>query len=197
MVSVALLRTVKIVMKRYAILALLASVTASAASAADPVELSAFIALARPEPTLQVRYGAEPPQGIDIFLPAGSGPHPVAILIHGGCWSTVTAGREQLRHLGADLAERGIAVWSIGYRRANEAGGGYPGTFQDVSAAIDRLPDDARTYHLTCPARCWSAIGRRALALWAAARGGCRRQPVHVCSPFMPCGDQADRSGRS
>ena len=41
MVSVALLRTVEIVMKRYAILALLASVTASAASAADPVELSA------------------------------------------------------------------------------------------------------------------------------------------------------------
>ena len=135
-------------MKCWATLALLTSLTASVASAADPVELSAFIALARPEPTLQVRYGAEPPQGIDIFLPAGSGPHPVAILIHGGCWSTVASGREQLRHLGAHLAERSIAIWSLGYRRANEAGGGYPGTFQDVSAAIDRLRNDAPTYHL-------------------------------------------------
>ena len=175
-------------MKRYAILALLASITASAASAADPVELSAFIALARPEPTLQVRYGAEPPQGIDIFLPAGSGPHPVAILIHGGCWSTVTSGREQLRHLGADLAERGIAVWSLGYRRANEAGGGYPGTFQDVSVAIDRLRDDAPTYHLDLSRTV--LVGHSAgghLALWAAARKGLpTASPLHVSSPFMP-----------
>jgi hypothetical protein len=52
MVTAALLRTVEVVMKRYAILALLTSITASVASAADPVELSAFIALARPEPTL-------------------------------------------------------------------------------------------------------------------------------------------------
>jgi hypothetical protein len=50
-------------MKRCATLALLISITASAASAADPVELSAFIALTRPEPTLQVRYGAESSQG--------------------------------------------------------------------------------------------------------------------------------------
>ena len=175
-------------MKRYAILALLTSITASAASAADPVELSAFIALARPEPTLQVRYGAEPTQGIDIFLPAGPGPHPVAILIHGGCWSTVTAGREQLRHLGADLAERGIAVWSLGYRRANEAGGGYPGTFQDVSAAIDRMRDDAPTYHLDLSRTV--LVGHSAgghLALWAAARRGLpTASPLHVSSPFMP-----------
>jgi hypothetical protein len=79
-------------MKRCASFALLTSLTAGAASAADPVELSVFIALARPEPTLQVRYGAESPQGIDIFLPVGSGPHPVAILIHGGCWSTAASG---------------------------------------------------------------------------------------------------------
>jgi acetyl esterase/lipase len=188
MVTAALLRTVEIVMKRYAILALLTSITASVASAADPVELSAFIALARPEPTLQVRYGAEPPQGIDIFLPAGSGPHPVAILIHGGCWSTVASGREQLRHLGAHLAERGIAVWSLGYRRANEAGGGYPGTFQDVSAAIDRLRDDAPTYHLDLSRTV--LVGHSAgghLALWAAARKGLpTASPLHVSSPFMP-----------
>jgi acetyl esterase/lipase len=179
---------VEIVMKRCATLALLISITASAASAADPVELSAFIALTRPEPTLQVRYGAEPSQGIDVFVPASAGPHPVAILIHGGCWSAATSGREQLRHLGADLAESGIAVWSIGYRRANETGGGYPGTFQDVSAAIDRLRDDAPTYHLDLSRTV--LVGHSAgghLALWAAARKGLpTASPLYVPSPFMP-----------
>jgi acetyl esterase/lipase len=186
-VTAALLRTKEMVMKRCAILALLTSITASAASAADPVELSAFIALARPEPTLQARYGAEPTQAVDIFLPVGPGPHPVAILIHGGCWSTVASGREQLRHLGADLAEHGIAVWSLGYRRANEAGGGYPGTFQDVGAAIDRLRDDAPTYHLDLSRTV--LVGHSAgghLALWAAARKGLPpASPLHVPSPFM------------
>jgi acetyl esterase/lipase len=175
-------------MKRCATLALMTSITAGAASAAEPVELSTFIALARPEPTLQVRYGAQTPQGIDVFLPVGPGLHPVAILIHGGCWSTVASGREQLRHLGADLAEDGIAVWSIGYRRANEAGGGYPGTFQDVSAAIDRLRDDAPRYHLDLSRTV--LVGHSAgghLALWAAARKGLPpASPLHVSSPFMP-----------
>jgi BD-FAE protein len=59
-----------------------------------------------------------------------------------------TAGREQLRHLGAELAKQGIAVWSIGYRRANEAGGGYPGTFEDVGRAIDLLRSNAARYQL-------------------------------------------------
>lgn len=175
-------------MKVCAALALLTSITACTAAAADPVELSAFIALSRPEPTLQVKYGAEPAQGIDIFLPVAAGPHPVAILIHGGCWSANTSGREQLRHLGADLAESGIAVWSIGYRRANETGGGYPGTFLDVGAAIERVRDDASRYHFDLSRTV--LVGHSAgghLALWAAAREGLpTASPLHVPSPFMP-----------
>ncbi len=113
------------------------------AALAEPVSLDAFKALPRPTPTSELRYGTAPAQAIDLFLPRGRGPHPVAILIHGGCWSRTTAGREQLRHLGGALAERGIAVWSIGYRRANETGGGYPGTFDDVAQAIGRQRDEA------------------------------------------------------
>jgi hypothetical protein len=90
-----------------------------------------------------LQHGPSDFQAADLFLPSGDGPHPLAILIHGGCWSVTTAGREQLQHIGAELASRGIAVWSIGYRRANESGGGYPGTFQDVGAAIDWLRSDA------------------------------------------------------
>ncbi|WP_336490178.1 alpha/beta hydrolase [Methylobacterium nigriterrae] len=116
-------------------------------------------------------YGEAPSQGIDVFLPASPGPHPIAVLIHGGCWSNTTAGREQMRHLGPELTRRGIAVWSIGYRRANEAGGGYPGTYQDVSAALDRLVEDAEAHHLDLSRVV--LVGHSAgghLALWAASR---------------------------
>lgn len=139
--------------------------------AADPIDLSTFVAISRPEPTLQLRYGSAPSQTIDVFLPADSGPHPVAVLVHGGCWSAHTAGREQLHH-GAELARRGIAVWSVGYRRADEPGGGYPGTFQDVGDAIDRLCSEAPQYNLDIARTV--LVGHSAgghLALWAAARG--------------------------
>ncbi|WP_407521348.1 alpha/beta hydrolase family protein [Methylobacterium oryzisoli] len=157
-------------MRRRASVTLLAALAIGPALA-DPVALSTFRDLPRPEPALQVAYGEAPSQGVDVFLPAGPGPHPVAVLIHGGCWSAATAGREQMRHLGPELTRRGIAVWSIGYRRANEAGGGYPGTYRDIGAALDRLAADAPQHRLDL-ARV-VLVGHSAgghLALWAASR---------------------------
>ena len=139
---------------------------------AHAVELKDFLALPRPAPTHEIRYGAVQSQGIDVFLPAGKGPHPVAILIHGGCWSDFPgAGREQLRPLAADWARRGIAVWSMGYRRANEAGGGYPNLYRDVAAAVDRLRSDGPALGIAMDRSVLtghSAGGH--LALWAASR---------------------------
>ena len=158
-------------MKLTAILALIAMSASPAPCVADPIELATFIALARPAPTVVLQYGPSDSQAADLFLPSGGGPHPLAILIHGGCWSVTTAGREQLRHIGAELTSRGIAVWSIGYRRANEPGGGYPGTFQDVGTAIDRLRSDATRYGLDLSRTV--LVGHSAgghLALWAAVR---------------------------
>lgn len=164
------------------------AVMASPSRAAEPIDIPAFIAIPRPAPTAEIRYGPEAAQAIDLFLQAGSGLFPVVVLIHGGCWSVKTAAREQLRHLGADLARRGIAVWSIGYRRADEVGGGYPGTYQDVGIAIDRLRDEAQRYRLDLSRTV--LVGHSAgghLALWAAARD---RLPVtsalHVAKPFVP-----------
>lgn len=156
-----------------AIAVLLITIT-GVASIASAVELKDFLALPRPKPTHEIRYGTAQSQGIDVFLPAGKGPHPVAILIHGGCWSDFPgAGREQLRPLAADWARRGIAVWSMGYRRANEAGGGYPNLYLDVATAVDRLRVDGPALGIN-PRRSvlagHSAGGH--LALWAASRAG-------------------------
>jgi acetyl esterase/lipase len=184
-------------MRTHATLALTAMSISSALHAADPVELSAFVTLERPAPTAVLRYGTADSQAVDLFLPSGpSAPfgdraraHPVAILIHGGCWRDLPgAGREQLRHLGAELASLGIAVWSVGYRRADENGGGYPGTFQDVGSAIDRLRSEAGRYHLDLSRTV--VVGHSAgghLALWAAARDHlATRSPLYGPHPFLP-----------
>jgi acetyl esterase/lipase len=176
-------------MRVHAILASISVSVSSTAYPSAPVELSDFIALERPMPSAVLKYGAAESQAVDVFLPSGGGPHPVAILIHGGCWRNLpAAGREQLRHLGAELAKQGIAVWSVGYRRADENGGGYPGTFQDVAAGIDRLRSEADQYHLDLSRTV--VVGHSAgghLALWASARDHLAKgSPLHRARPFVP-----------
>jgi acetyl esterase/lipase len=156
------------------------------AAVAAPVALPTFVAQARPAPDATIAYGSLPVQAIELFLPTGDGPHPVVILIHGGCWMKGTAGREQLRAVGRELAARGIAAWSVGYRRVDEDGGAYPGIFQDVARAVDALPANAAAYRLD-PARV-VAVGHSAgahLALWAASRDRLpETSPLHARDPF-------------
>jgi acetyl esterase/lipase len=168
-----------------AFLVAVASMLATSVSAA-PVSLAAFIEQPQPAPDATVSYGAAPVQGIDVYLPKTDGPFPVAILIHGGCWTKAIAGREQLRLLGRELANRGIAVWSIGYRRVDEEDGAYPGIFQDVARAIDLLPANAAKYEIDTSRVV--AVGHSAgahLALWAASRGKLpRTSPAYAANPF-------------
>jgi len=125
----------------------------------------------RPQPTATIAYGDDSLQVVDLYLPQGAGPHPTAIMVHGGCWQTEIADRRIMNWIAADLARRGIAVWNIDYRGVDRAGGGYPGTFQDAAAAADALRDHAARHNLDLSrvvATGHSAGGH--LALWLAAR---------------------------
>ncbi len=62
----------------------------------------------------------------------------VVCLLHGGFWR-MPYGREEMSAIATDLASRGYAVWNIEYRRIGSPGGGWPGTLQDIAAAIDHL----------------------------------------------------------
>ncbi|MDB5950217.1 MAG: alpha/beta hydrolase [Massilia sp.] len=110
--------------------------------------LADYLALTGPAPTATIAYGSAPSQYAELFRPAGDGPFPVAVLVHGGCWTVEFGGIEQMRNLAGALAARGIAVWNVEYRRVDEAGGGYPGTYQDMNAALDLLGEQAQHQQL-------------------------------------------------
>jgi len=113
--------------------------TLAATAAAAPMKLADYLALNGPAPTATYAYGKAPSQYAELFVPAGRGPFPVAVLVHGGCWTKEFGGIKQLRNMAGALATRGIAVWNVEYRRVDEDGGGYPGTYQDINAALDLL----------------------------------------------------------
>ncbi len=39
-----------------------------------------------PKPLVRIPYGDDPLQFGDLRLPSGDGPHPVVVVLHGGCW---------------------------------------------------------------------------------------------------------------
>jgi acetyl esterase/lipase len=119
----------------------------------------------------RIVYGTAPEQFGELRLPKGTGPHPVVVLIHGGCWRA----EYDITHsapLATALRDEGYAVWAIEYRRVGSPDGGWPGTFQDVRTSIEHLRAIAAEHRLDLSrvvVAGHSAGGQ--LALWSAARG--------------------------
>ncbi len=104
-------------------------------------------------------------------MPAGEGPHPVVVLIHGGCFKAAYATVRDLAPIGDALKDSGIATWNVEYRRVGQPGGGWPGTYLDVGRAVDHLRALEREHALDL--RRVVVVGHSAggnLAMWAAAR---------------------------
>src|SRR4051812_49929145 len=82
-------------------------------------------------------YGPEPAQFGELYRPGTPVHAGVVVVIHGGFWRA-RYDLELGRPLAADLAAHGFTAWNVEYRRV-AAGGGWPQTVDDVSAAIDHL----------------------------------------------------------
>lgn len=145
------------------------------AQSTNPVDLLKQSVLSDSE---KIAYGGTPLQFGELRVPAGKGPFPVAVLVHGGCWSAklrdlpepVTSS-ELLRPIASALCEAGIATWNIEYRRLGHEGGGWPGTFLDISEGTDLLPKLSAKYRLDLNRVV--AIGHSSggqLAMWLAGR---------------------------
>jgi acetyl esterase/lipase len=138
-------------MKRWSACALAATLafsTAMHAMAANPLTLEDYMALSGPDPNAHLAYGSAASQYVELFVPPGAGLLPVVVLLHGGCWIKEFQGIVQMRNLAGALLQQGIAVWNVEYRRLDEDGGGYPGTYQDAAAAFDLLIAEAEARHL-------------------------------------------------
>src|SRR5258705_5545299 len=109
----------------------------------------------------RLSYGSDPLQFGELQLPFGDGPHPAAIVIHGGFWRT-KYDLEYIRPVCDALAKAGIASWNIEYRRIGNPGGGWPGTLDDVAAARDYFASITSQFNLN---------GNRAIAIVHSAGG--------------------------
>jgi acetyl esterase/lipase len=152
-------------------------VARTVASTRSPSELGAFFdeladwGDAQTPVGATFRYGSDSSQELDLRLPDGDGPHPVAVVLHGGFWRA-TYTRRNTSAVSAALTRLGWATANVEYRRLGPRG--YAATLEDVAAArqhldgVDAPLDLSRTM----------AIGHSAgghLALWLASRGGTSR----------------------
>jgi acetyl esterase/lipase len=142
-------------------------------------------------PDVVLRYGPGPDHVADLRLPAAAWPGqaadrglaasrpgqaaaaPLVIFLHGGFWRAAYD-RTHTGPLAIALAAEGFAVCAPEYRRTGQAGGGWPGTFDDVATAVDAIPAlaaeaaDGRVDPDRPLLAGHSAGGH--LALWAASR---------------------------
>ena len=121
---------------------LLSSLANAAAVQYPPVDpgtsFDTVLDLPAGEPQAVHRYGDAAPQFAQLWLPSGSDPAPVLAFVHGGCWLN-QYGIDHTRALATALAQSGYAVWNIEYRRVGDAGGGWPGSLQDIQSALAML----------------------------------------------------------
>ncbi len=119
----------------------------------------------------RIFYGENENQFAELRIPEGKGPHPVAILIHGGQWKASLGNIQGLDPIALRLTSRGFATWNVEYRRVGHPGGGWPGTFTDVADAADFLYTLDKSYSLDLNRVI--TVGHSAgghLALWLAGR---------------------------
>lgn len=141
-----------------------------AIAASVPAVAQSVLTLPSPKPTARIKYGMAPQQFGDIFMPAGTGPHPIVVFIHGGFWRD-SFSLEQAGGLCAALARGGSAAWNLEYRRLGDPGGDWAGMSDDIIRGAQYLAPLASRYHLDL--KRVIAVGHSAggqLALWLAAQ---------------------------
>lgn len=110
----------------------------AAAAAFSQMTAADILKLPSRAPDAKIAYGPAPQQFAELRLPEGQGPFPAIAILHGGCW-TGYADAGYMAHLATELARAGFATWNVEYRRANDPGGGWPGTFDDAEAGVAAL----------------------------------------------------------
>lgn len=85
------------------------------------VSFSEVAKLPHRAPDQTIRYGSDSSQVADYW--STETVSPLLVFIHGGCWLN-TYDRRHVQPPASAIADRGVAVLSIEYRRIGDAGGG-------------------------------------------------------------------------
>lgn len=145
-------------------------------------------------PVETIEYGPDPDNIGDLRIPRGPGPHPVAVLLHGGFWRNTVA-RDLLDGAAVDLTGRGWATWNVEFARVG-GGGGWRATSADVTAAIRSLTEFAEGHQLDLDRVVVVGHGSGGqLALQAAVGAG--EPPISAVAALAPIADleAAHRAG--
>jgi acetyl esterase/lipase len=112
-------------------------------------------------------YGPHRSQVAELWRPEGVlGDLPVVVLIHGGFWRQFY-GKPLMHEMAEAVVAQGWLAYNVEYRRVGVlAGGGWPTTCRDVSAAVDALAG-MDGVDLQRVITCGHSAGGH-LALWAA-----------------------------
>tara|TARA_Y100000296_G_scaffold35075_1_gene40662 strand:- start:8892 stop:10031 length:1140 start_codon:yes stop_codon:yes gene_type:complete len=103
------------------------------------VPYSALGVLPMREHDSQFSYGEDPLQTVYVWHGRNGVQSRVAgdaiIFVHGGCWLNAY-GYDHAKGFYNALAELGVGVFAIEYRRVGDEGGGWPGSLNDVTEAV-------------------------------------------------------------
>jgi len=162
----------------------------------DPREV-----LTRParKPDAVLTYGRHAEQLLDVHLPPqpldGGEPAPVVVLLHGGFWRQ-EFDRTHTRPIAEALSAAGYVVLTPEFRRSGGAGG-WPATFDDVTAAVAAVAE----VECAAPGRAdlddVTLLGHSAgghLAIWAALQPGAPKLRKVVA--LAPVADLVDAHAR-
>ncbi|HEY7244121.1 MAG TPA: alpha/beta hydrolase [Xanthobacteraceae bacterium] len=82
----------------------------------------------------------------DLYVPAGQGPFPALVAVHGGGWQAGV--RSTFQYWGAYLAERGHVLFAISYRLAKKGRKMFPQAVHDVLAAVQFVRGNAGAFRV-------------------------------------------------
>ena len=99
---------------------------------------------------MNVAYGSDPQQKMDLYLPAGrTDTTRLIVLVHGGAW--VEGDKADFTTYVATLQQRlpGYAIANINYRLATASSNKFPTQENDMKAAVDYLAQKSGDLHIS------------------------------------------------
>ena len=94
--------------------------------------------------TIDLPYGTDQRQRLDLFTPDGNGPWPLLIFIHGGYWQL--GSKDDWAFLAAGWLQKGVAFATLGYRLLPAVT--LEDIVADVRAAMDYLAENVEELRL-------------------------------------------------